>query len=135
MTSRFAAQSTVSVHSVSSRTVTQGTPSQYASRWMPPESVTTAPAWRSRAMLSRYPTGAVIRTRPFAAYPSRSSAAPVRGCAAKRQGSGEAARPSMTARNRAESSTSSARCRVTKTNRSAAASGRGVLSRARRSTS
>src|SRR6266581_400188 len=45
--------STVSIHSVSSRSVTHGTPKKYASFWTPPESVRTFDAPISSAMKSR----------------------------------------------------------------------------------
>jgi len=50
---RFQPASTVFVHSVASRSVTQGTPAKYASRWTPPESVKIVRAPDSRATISR----------------------------------------------------------------------------------
>ena len=45
----FQPVSTVSIHSVFARSVTQGTPARYASFWTPPESVSTAQALRRSA--------------------------------------------------------------------------------------
>src|SRR5919201_2941603 len=52
-TSRFAPASTVSVHSVVSRSVTHGTPCQYASFCKPPESVAMTLACEASAVKSR----------------------------------------------------------------------------------
>ena len=52
-TSRFPPAATVSTHSVFGRSVTHGTPSQYASFCRPPESVTTRVAPATRASISR----------------------------------------------------------------------------------
>ena len=49
----FHPASTVSVHSVRSRTVMHGLPAKYASFCTPPESVTIASAFFSRVSISR----------------------------------------------------------------------------------
>jgi len=63
-TSTFAPSSTVSTHSVEGRAVTHGTPYQYASFWIPPESVTITRACDASAGKSRYESGGPIRTCP-----------------------------------------------------------------------
>src|SRR5260370_40209105 len=63
-TRTFAPNSTVSFHSVDGRAVTHGTPYQYASFWIPPESVTITRACEASAAKSRYDTGWLIRTGP-----------------------------------------------------------------------
>src|SRR5207245_7463276 len=83
-TSVFQPAATVSTHSVSARSVMQGTPARYASFWTPPESVRTALACTSRALNSPYPSGSVTSTRPSRCSsrrrPSSSRRARVRGC-------------------------------------------------------
>ena len=53
---------TVSTHSVVSRSTRHGTPSHAASRWTPPESVSTAAACSCAAIEERYPSGSTTCT-------------------------------------------------------------------------
>src|ERR1043166_6120490 len=70
----------VSVHSVASRTVTHGTPSQYASFCRPPEQVTSARDARTAAIMSRYDSGSDTATLQGTVTDPSSSSRRVRGC-------------------------------------------------------
>ena len=86
-TRTFAPAATVSTHSVLGRSVTHGTPSQYASFCRPPESVTTVSARARRARACRGSRAARSAGRVAAsAMPCASSTCRVRGCAGKTNG-------------------------------------------------